>query len=96
MSTPISLLSNVTVTPEQVSCGLSGEVVVLSLTNGQYFGLNEVGAKIWDLLQGGRTVLEVRDLLLETYPDVDAERCTVDLLNILTDLVDADLVQVAS
>lgn len=95
MTTSITLHSNVTVTKEQVSCDLVGQAVVLNLTNGLYFELNSVGARIWELLQDGRTVLQVRDILLEEY-EVDAELCTADLLNILTDLADANLVRVVS
>ena len=96
MSTPISLHSMVTVTTEQVSCDLSGETVVLNLANGQYFGLNAVAARIWEMLQDQCCVLDVRDRLLTTYPDVDPERCTSDLLNVLADLAEADLVRIAA
>lgn len=94
MAAPISLHASVTVTKEQVSCDLSGEAVILNLSSGEYFGLNAVAARIWELLQEGRTVLEVRDRLMQEYPDVESERCTKDLLTILADFVDADLVQV--
>lgn len=40
----LSLDSIVAVTPEQVSSELSGEAVILSLKDGVYYGLNEVGA----------------------------------------------------
>ena len=36
---------------EQVSCDLAGEAVILNLKSGQYFGLNEVGTRIWNLIQ---------------------------------------------
>lgn len=94
MAAVITLASQVEVTKEQVSCSLSDEVVVLCLSNGQYFGLNAVGARVWELLQSGLTVLQVRDALLEEYPDAEPERCTSDLLIILADLVDSELVHV--
>ena len=92
--TTISLDSRVAVTTEQVSCTLSDEVIVLSLANGEYFGLNGVGARVWELLQEGRTLLELRGVLLEEYSDVDSERCTSDLLALLATLAEVDLIQI--
>jgi hypothetical protein len=94
MMTSLSLQSRVTAAKEQVSCDLAGETVLLSLLNGQYFGLNSVGAVIWDLLQGTHTVVELRDSLLRQYPDVTPDRCTQDLLELLSELEDAVLVQI--
>jgi hypothetical protein len=95
MHASISLHSRVTPIKEQVSCDLSDEVVILNVATGQYFGLNPTGARIWQLLQEGRAVLEVRDLLLAEYADADSDRCTLDLLNLLAELADAGLVLVA-
>lgn len=96
MTTSISLHSIVTVTKEQVSCDLSGETVVLNLANGQYFGLNAVAARIWEMLQEECSVRDVRDRLLTTYPDAEPERCTSDLLNVLAELAEADLIRIAA
>jgi hypothetical protein len=94
MMAAITLDTSVTVSTDQVACTLSDEVVVLSLSSGLYYGLNTVGARIWELLQEGHTLLQVRERLLETYPDVDPERCTTDLLRILAELAEAELVRV--
>jgi hypothetical protein len=78
---------------DQVSCELAGEQVILSLKNGVYYGLDPVGTFIWNLIQGPRSVLEVRDALLERY-DVDPDRCEHDLLSLLQDLAAQGLVEV--
>ena len=96
MDPTIALQSTLVAVKEQVSADLSGEVVILNMRNGEYFGLNSVGAAIWELLQEPRTIAEVRDLLLEMYPDADRDRCTQDLLNLATQLADAQLVEVES
>jgi hypothetical protein len=91
--TSISLQSRVSVAHDQISCDLSGEVVILHVGSGQYFGLNPVGARIWQLLGDGRTLVDVRDVLLGEY-DVDPDRCTSELLGVVADLVQADLARV--
>jgi len=62
------------------------EAVLLDLSSGAYYGLNEVGARIWEALARGRSVEEVTVEILDAY-DVDGatlrgdvERITLDLL----------------
>ena len=80
---------------EQVSCELSGEVVVLSLRSGEYFGLNPVAAAVWALVQSPRTVLEIRDALLEQFAGVSEEKCTEELLPLIEELRVMELVTVS-
>jgi hypothetical protein len=37
--------------PDQVSGDLDGKVVLLSIENGEYYNMNEVGSRIWALLE---------------------------------------------
>ena len=53
----------VIVSGSQISCKLAEESVILQLEEGMYYGLNSVGARIWELVQEPRTVREIRDLL---------------------------------
>jgi hypothetical protein len=52
-------------TPEAVHRNLSEGAVVLHLGTGQYHGLNPIGALIWGLLDGERTVEEIVALVRE-------------------------------
>lgn len=91
----ISNASFVTPAPESdvVFCDLGGEMALLHLQRGIYYGLNGMGARIWHLLGAGRTVSEVRDALMQEF-EVDAARCEGDLLLILQQMADADLVKI--
>ena len=79
----------------QVAADVGGEVVILSLASGEYFSLNEVGSRIWELIAQPRRVADVRDQLLEEYSEVDRERCTADLLAVLSEMHGAALVETA-
>ena len=57
----IQLDSVVVATKDQVSCDLKGEAVILNFKNGVYYGLNTVGARIWQALQEPKRVAELRD-----------------------------------
>lgn len=78
---------------EQVSADLAGEAAVLNLKNGVYYGLNAVGARIWNLLQQARTVNEIRDHLLAEY-DVEGVRCEADLYALLEKLAAEGLIKI--
>jgi hypothetical protein len=81
---------------EQVSCELAEEVVILNLRNGEYYGLNEVGAKIWNLIQEPRTLDSVVENIMRDYPEVDSEQCAADVREIVEQFIEADLVTLAS
>jgi hypothetical protein len=91
----LSTQSVVVAAEAQVSADLAGEVVILNLADGVYYGLDPVGARIWALLQEPRTVAELRDALLEEY-EVDPEHCEHDILLLLQELAAAGLITVAS
>jgi len=87
---------NVVATREgNVSCDLSGEVVILNLQEGMYYGLNSVGANIWKLIRTPRTVAEIRQYLLEEY-DVEPEQCDRELRTLLGELVSKRLIEIRS
>ena len=78
---------------DQASSDLGGEVAILDLKAGVYYGLDAVGARIWSLIQEPRTVNEIRNILLEEY-EVEPERCERDLLVLLQRLADERLIEV--
>ena len=89
----VSGSSTVVAAKDQVSSDLGGEVAILDLKAGVYYGLDTVGARIWSLIQEPRTVNEIRDILLEEY-EVEPERCERDLLVLLQRLADERLIEV--
>ncbi len=89
----ISKSSVIAVVKDQVSCDLAGEAAILDLKSGQYYGLNPVGARIWNLIQEPKSVTEVLHTLLEEY-DVESESCERDLLAVLGELETKGLIEV--
>ncbi len=91
---PISLYSTVVACTEQVSAELADEVVILNLADGEYYGLNPVGAHIWSCIQEPRRVHDIRDELIREYDGVELEQCTQDVLALLDQLADVGLLEV--
>jgi hypothetical protein len=86
--------SRFVVSPDQVSCDLGGEAAILHLKTAIYYGLDPVGARVWDLLRTPKTLAELRDAILEEY-DVDPARCESDLRDLLEKLAAAGLISSA-
>lgn len=88
----LTVNSVVVASRQQVACEVQSETVVLSLRNGEYFGLNDVGAAIWRLIQAPCSVAEVRDRLLEGYSGIESETCENEVLMFLRDAIALELV----
>ena len=68
-----------------------GETVLLDLEGESYFGLNEVGTRIWQLLQSGQTIADVLDTLFDEY-EVSRLQLEKDLAELLDKLREQGLV----
>jgi hypothetical protein len=89
----ISKDSIIVVIADQVSSDLADESVILNLKNGTYYGLNEVGSAIWQLIQEPKAVSDICESMLQEY-DVDAQTCEKEVQSLLTDLLNAQLVEI--
>jgi hypothetical protein len=84
--------SVVRVSLNQVHSHLGDEVAILELDRGVYYGLNDTGSFLWNLMQQPVRVNEMRAALVEEF-DVDADTAEKDLLRVLADLRDAGLIE---
>jgi hypothetical protein len=77
---------------EQVLAQTSGDtVVLLHPDSGEYYTLDEVGARVWELCDGTRSTAELVEVLCREY-DAPAETIRADVLELLAELVDEKLV----
>ena len=70
-----------------------GEIVLLSLTSENYFGLDGVGARMWAELADGKSIRAVAEELSGEY-DADPGTLEEDLLDLVDQLVGAGLATV--
>ena len=69
------------------------ETVLLDLDSEEFFGLDGVGARVFELFGQPRRLDAVVDTLLGEY-DVDRETLTADVTDLVTDLVERKLLVV--
>ena len=79
--------------PELVSSDLDGETVMMSIESGEYFGLDSVGSRIWELLETPTTVANLVDILVDEF-EVSREECEADTIDFLNQLLDKHLLVV--
>jgi hypothetical protein len=90
----IDLTTVVAASTNQVAGALEeGDLAILNLKDGIYYGLNSVGSRIWALIQSPISVKQIRDTLLAEY-EVDIDVCTRELIALLNNLSSKDLIEV--
>lgn len=95
MTSSLTSRSLVKAADEQLASYLGDEAVVLNLRDNRYYGLDEVGARIWTLIQQPTRVSEVRDAIAAEY-DVDPATCERDLIELLEQLAEHGMVTVSA
>ncbi|WP_321422026.1 PqqD family protein [uncultured Methanobacterium sp.] len=83
----------VTVNNDYVYCKVEDEMVLLGMEDGIYYGLNPVGAFIWEQIKEPKTIDQIRDAILDEY-NVEKDECERDLLELLKELTENGMVEV--
>ena len=53
--------------PDLIHANIDDETMLMSLTNGEYYGMNKVGSAIWELLENSISVAELIEKLSTMY-----------------------------
>lgn len=76
--------------PDLIAADMNGEVVMMNLERGAYFGLDGVGSRIWALIESAVAPDEIVAALTAEYA-VDAETCKADVERFLAELIENGL-----
>jgi hypothetical protein len=74
---------------------VKAETILFDLTSGEYYSLNELGSRTWELLDGSRSVDALIEILVSEY-DAPAETIQRDVFTLLDDLVRSKLLLLVS
>jgi PqqD family protein of HPr-rel-A system len=91
----ITVQSTVSLAPGLTAAHLGDEAVLLDTNSGRYYGLNELGARIFELAKTSTSVQQIMDALLQEYK-VEAERLEADLLAFLGEMEERKLIHVTN
>ena len=87
--------SKVKVHQSCLSRNVRGEEVILNLSSGMYYGLDNVGVRIWEELKKGAQVANIVEVVVDEF-EVDQDRAEVDTLKLLDELADKELIEVGA
>ena len=75
----MKLSDKATIPPQVMARTVGTETVILDLASGTYFGLDAVGARIWQLIGEGRTLAEICEAMQQSH-EVSREEIERDVL----------------
>ncbi|MCB0253970.1 MAG: PqqD family protein [Caldilineae bacterium] len=80
--------------PSQIiSRTVDDEALIIHLTSGSYYSLNAVGTRVWESIDGTRTVEDIAKII-QTEFDADFDRIETEVISLVTDLAQEGLVQI--
>jgi hypothetical protein len=92
LAVTLAMESRVVLSKDQVASDMEGETTILNLKSGVYFGLDSIGAQIWQLIQEPKTLAQIRDVLKAEY-DVAPAQLEADIRELLEQLAEQGLVE---
>ncbi len=86
-----SLHQRVEISADVIMREFAGESALLNLDTEVYYGLDEVGTRMWALLTSASSIQNAYEILCDEY-DVDAEILKADLIRLVEELIAHGLV----
>lgn len=92
-STALDRSSRICRRPTVLATEVEGEVVMMDMENGLYFGLDAIGTDIWRRLETPMSVAELAAILRKEYA-ADTETIEHDVLVLISQMAERGLVEV--
>ena len=77
--------------PNVIQETIEGEAVIVSLTTGNYYSLDKVGAHIWGNIEGRKTVGEIVESIFSQYSG-DPKKISISVEQLINELIKEELV----
>jgi hypothetical protein len=91
----MNLSDKVTIPTQVMARQVGDETVILDLASGTYYGLDPVGARIWQLMAEGQSLAQVCEVMLAEY-EVSRDDIERDVLALVQTLLARQLVSVGA
>lgn len=96
-SSSANTLSQVTVlskTPDILTSAVNEGLAMMNVESGNYYGLDDIGMKIWDLIDGKLTLGEISARLTSEH-EVTVEQCWTDVCFLVRKLLEHELITIS-
>lgn len=89
----LSMSTQIARNPELLHAAAGDEVMMMNIEGGNYFGLDPIGRRIWELIAEPATIADICARLTSEY-DVAPDTCQAEVLTFLTKLADHGIIDV--
>ncbi len=89
----ITLDSIIVKNTEILNTQLDDEYVLMSIEKSNYYGIDSIGSRIWQLLENEISVKEICEKLTSEY-DVEFDNCVKDVISFLDELNNENIITV--
>ena len=89
------MTKTIEISSEVLTQEVGGETVILDLNSEGYFGLDEIGTRIWQLIQDHKDLQTTTSTMLDEY-NVEEKQLEKDIQTLLAKLNDAGLISFIS
>src|SRR5262249_49520830 len=79
--------------PDVIAAEAGPDLVMVSITNGLYYGVSDVARELWRAIEHPKKISDLIDDLVATY-NIDRSKCEEETLSFLEDLLTERLLQV--
>lgn len=73
--------------PGMVSSEMDGDLVMMSIEHGKYFGISGVGQRVWELIENPISLRDLVATLLQEF-EIDEATCRSDVLGFASSLLE--------
>lgn len=80
--------------PDLIAAGIDDDLVMMSVEQGQYYGITGVGSHVWELLADPISIERIIQSICHEY-DIDEATCSADLIAFIEELMRMGLVLAA-
>ena len=80
--------------PELVAAEMDGDLVMMSIDRGEYYGVSGVGPRVWELLEEPISIDALTNKICSEF-EVEEARCREDMVQFVTQMSEMGLVQMA-
>jgi hypothetical protein len=76
---------------EIITNEIDDEILMMSIEDGKYYGLNPVGSEIWKLIEEPKTLEEVIPALMEIF-EIDEDSCRKESLEFIESMIKNNII----
>ena len=87
--------TKVVVSKDQLSANLGDTLAILHMGSNTYYGLDEVGLRVWELIQKPVSIGQLCENIVNEY-DVDPKVLETDIVSLLEEMLEAGLVEIVN